>query len=84
MCSKLNIMKEEIKQRVIELFKPTLETIERQSNCDHQWKDKDGAAYFRCKVCGYLADDRKLDKMIFKMKLMEKGMTPEMIKKYFK
>jgi hypothetical protein len=34
----IKIMKEEIKQRVIELFKPALETIERQSNCDHQFK----------------------------------------------
>jgi len=75
-------MEDKIKQRVIELFKPELERIERQSNCNHTWKDKDGSAYFRCKECGFLADDRELDKMIMTMKLLNKGMTPEMIKKF--
>ena len=72
-------MEDKIKKRIIELFSPTIKKIEKQSNCEHNWKDKDGAAYFRCKKCGFLADDRKLDKFIFTMKLMKKGMTPEMI-----
>lgn len=75
-------MKEEIKQRVIELFKPALERIKEQSNCDHLWKDKDGSAYFRCEKCGFLAQDKALDRLIFTMKLMDKGLTPEMIKKF--
>lgn len=75
-------MEDKIKQRVIKLFKPELERIERQSKCNHIWKDKDGSAYFRCKKCGFLADDKKLDKMIMTMKLINKGMTPEMIKKF--
>ena len=75
-------MKEEIKQRVIELFKPALERIKEQSNCDHLWKDKDGSAYFRCEKCGFLAQDKALDRLIFTMKLMDKSLTPEMIKKF--
>lgn len=77
-------IKEDIKQQIIKLFTPSLKVIEKQSNCEHLWKDKDGAAYFRCKKCGYLADDKKLDKMIFTMKLIEKGITPEMLKKFKK
>lgn len=75
-------MKNEIKKRIVKLFEPYLKKIEKQSNCNHIWKDKDGAAYFRCKKCGYLADDKQLDKLIFTQKLIEKGMTPDMIKQY--
>ena len=77
-------MDDKIKQKVIELFKPELERIERQSNCNHIWKDKDGSAHFRCKNCGFLAEDRELDKMIMEMKLLKKGITPVMIKKFKK
>ena len=55
-------MEDKIKQRIVELFKPTLEIIERQSNCEHNWPHKEGSAYYRCTKCGYLADDRELDK----------------------
>lgn len=75
-------MENEIKHRIIERFKPALKTIDNQSNCVHNWKDKEGSAYYRCNKCGYLADDRELDKLITIMKLMKKGATPEMIKKF--
>jgi rubrerythrin len=75
-------MEDKIKQRIVELFKPALETIERQSNCEHNWPHKDGSAYYRCTKCGYLADDRDLDKSITIMRMMKQGATPEMIKKF--
>jgi len=37
-------MEDKIKQRIVELFKPTLEIIERQSNCEHNWPHKEGSA----------------------------------------
>jgi len=39
-----------------------------------------GSAYYKCTKCGYLADDRELDKSIKIMKMMKQGATPEMIK----
>ena len=75
-------MEDKIKQRIVELFKPTLEIIERQSNCEHNWPHKDGSSYYRCTKCGYLADDRELDKSITIMKMIKQGATPEMIKKF--
>lgn len=72
----------QIKERIVNRFKPTVKTIEKQTNCIHKWKDKDGSAYFRCKKCGYLADDQILDKLIFTMKLIEKGMDLETINKF--
>ncbi len=74
----------QIKERIVNRFKPTLKTNEKQTNCFHKWKDKDGSAYFRCRKCGYLADDQVLDKLIFTMKLIEKGMDLETINKFIK
>jgi rubrerythrin len=75
-------MEDKIKERIVELFKPTLKIIEEQSNCKHKWPHKDGTAYYRCSICGYLAEDRELDKLISIDKMIKKGMTPEMIKKF--
>jgi rubrerythrin len=71
-----------VKSRIIELFKPALETIDRQSNCQHKWLDKNGSAYFRCESCGYLADDMKLDDLITNIKLEEKGITADKLKEF--
>ena len=75
-------MEDKIKKRIEKLFEPTIKIIEKQSNCEHNWSDKDGAAYFRCKKCGFLAEDKQLDKLIFTLKLVQKGMSAEMIKRY--
>jgi len=75
-------MENEIKDLIVKLFEPTLKKIEEQTNCNHRWKDKNGAAYFRCSNCGYLADNLELDKLITIQKLTLKGATPEMIKKF--
>jgi hypothetical protein len=75
-------MENEIKDRIIKLFKPTLKIIKEQSECDHEWGDKNGAAYYRCSKCGYLAEDRKLDKLITMNDLIQKGMPIEMVEKY--
>ena len=72
------------KDRIAELFKPTLLKIEEQTSCVHDWMDKDGAAYFRCSICGYLADDKDLDNYIFVNKLLDKGMKIEDIKHFLK
>ena len=73
-------VEDKINARVIKLFEPALKTIIKQSACEHVWKEKNGAANYRCKKCGYLADDRTLDKLIFKQKLEERGVTQEQIK----
>jgi rubrerythrin len=78
------IMEDKIAKRISDLFKPALKKIEKQSKCQHIWKDKNGSANFRCKKCGYAVSDLKLDKLIHEMKLIEKGVTPEFIKKYKK
>lgn len=73
-------MKTKINKKIKKLFEPTLKIIEKQTICEHFWEDKDGRAYFRCKNCGYLADNRQLDRLIFIQKLLERGMSMKMIK----
>ena len=85
MPSPMAYMQEEtdpVKSRIEELFKPTLETIRRQSDCQHKWLDKEGKAYFRCEICGYLADDKELDNLITNIKLSERGLTEDKIKEF--
>lgn len=77
-------MKYEINNLITELFKPSLNKIKEQTNCNHIWLDKNGSAYFRCNNCGYLADNMELDKLITINNLVEKGATPEMIKLFKK
>jgi hypothetical protein len=77
-------MEDKIKDRVIKLFKPLQKTIDNQSNCEHNWKDKDGSAYYRCKKCGYLTEDRELDKLITINKMIKKGLSPKIIKSFKK
>lgn len=77
-------MEDNISKRISDLFKPALKKIEKQSNCQHNWKDKSGSSNFRCRKCGYLVDDKKLDKLIHTMKLVQRGATPEFIKEYNK
>ena len=72
----------EIKKAIAERFRPTLDAIERQSNCEHEWADKNGAAYYRCGICGYLADNQKIDKLIGVQKLIDKGIPLEDIERY--
>ena len=69
-----------IKDRIEKLFKPNLKLISQQLNCNHNWDDKVGSSYFKCKKCGYFAEDKQLDKLIFEMKLMEKGADTNTIK----
>lgn len=77
-------MEDKIAKRISDLFKPTLKKIEKQTNCQHVWKDKNGGACYLCKKCGYAVSDITLDKLIHEMKLIEKGATPEFIKTYKK
>lgn len=35
-----------IKEMIQKLFEPTLKIIDEQTNCEHNWKDKDGSAYY--------------------------------------
>lgn len=77
-------MENKIKTRIEKLFESTLKTISKQSNCEHNWKDKNGASYYRCKKCGFLAEDKQLDKLIFTSKLLKNGWLLEDIKKYKK
>lgn len=75
----------DIKKRIAERFQPTLDIIQRQTACEHKWSDKQGAAYYRCSVCGYLADDRELDRFISIQKMIDKGVSKddiERLKKY--
>jgi tRNA(Ile2) C34 agmatinyltransferase TiaS len=75
-------IEDKIKKRIVKLFQPYLKKIEKQSNCKHQWRDKDGSANFRCKKCGYLAEDSELGRLIFIEKLIQRGMTPDAIKRF--
>jgi tRNA(Ile2) C34 agmatinyltransferase TiaS len=72
----------DIKKAIIERFQPTIDTIERQSNCEHEWPDKNGTAYYKCSKCGYLADNQKIDKLIGVQKLIDKGISVEDIERY--
>ncbi len=72
----------DIKKAIAERFRPTLDTIEKQSNCEHEWPDKNGAAYYRCSKCGYNADSIKIDKLIGVQKLIDKGVPVEDIERY--
>jgi hypothetical protein len=72
----------DIKKAIAERFRPTLDTIERQSNCEHEWPDKNGAAYYRCSLCGYLADNQKIDRLIGVQRLIAKGVPAEDIERY--
>jgi hypothetical protein len=72
----------DIKKAIAERFQPTLDAIERQSSCEHEWPDKNGAAYYRCGKCGYLADNQRIDRLIGVQKLIEKGIPPEDIEQY--
>lgn len=60
----------DIKRRIAERFQPTLDIIQRQTACEHKWPEKHGAAYYRCSICGYLADDRELDRFISIQKMI--------------
>lgn len=75
----------DIKRRIAERFQPTLDIIQRQTACEHKWPEKHGAAYYRCCMCGYLADDRELDRSISIQKMIDKGVSKddiERLKKY--
>ena len=54
----------DINKIIAKRFQPTLDEIKRQTECQHVWPDKHGAAYYRCSQCGYNADDMVLDKAI--------------------
>ena len=74
-----------INKRIAERFQPTLDIIQRQTACEHKWHDKHGAAYYRCDICGYLADDKELDRFITIQKMIDKGVSKddiERLKKY--
>ena len=74
----------DIKKIIAKRFQPTLDEIKRQTECQHVWPDKHGAAYYRCYRCGYNADDMVLDKAITVQKLLDKGMTQAEIEKVMK
>lgn len=42
-------MEIKIKARIEKLFISTLKIIDKQSNCSHIWKDKDGSAFIDVK-----------------------------------
>ena len=75
---------DKIKQRILKLFEPILKDIELKLNCEHIWNEKNGAANFRCKKCGYLVQDLKLDKLISIQKYTEKGLSKKKIKEFDK
>lgn len=70
-----------IKDRIIELYKPTLDIIEKRTNCDHDWLDKNGSSTYRCSKCEYTCSDKELDRLIFKDKLLKKGHSSEYVNK---
>lgn len=74
----------DIKKIIAKRFQPTLDEIKRQTECQHVWPDKHGAAYYRCSLCGYNADDMVLDKAITLQKLLDKGMTQAEIERIMK
>lgn len=74
-----------INKRIVERFQPTLDIIQRQTACEHKWPDKQGVAYYRCSICGYLADDKELDRFITIQKMIDSGLSKddiERLKKY--
>jgi len=76
---------DDINKRIAERFQPTLDIIQRQTACMHKWPHKNGAAYYRCSICGYLADDKELDRFITIQKMIDKGVSKddiERLKKY--
>lgn len=75
-------MENEIKKFIVQLFEPTIKIISEQTNCKHNWPDKNGSAYFRCGKCGYVASNLELDRLIQLQKFTEKGATPDMIKRF--
>lgn len=70
-----------IKERIIALYKPTLNIINKRINCNHNWLDKDGSANFICSECGYNCEDKELDRLIFRDKLLKKGLSEEKVNK---
>ena len=78
----MKTQEDKIKERILKLLQPILKDIEKKINCEHSWNDKNGAANFRCKKCGYLVEDLKLDKLISIKKYTEKGLTKKMIKEF--
>jgi hypothetical protein len=81
---KLEKTHDKIALKINKLFKPFVSKIEKQSKCAHKWKDKNGSAYYRCSLCGYLADDSELDSLIFEQKLLESGVTEKRLKEFRK
>jgi len=76
----MKTQEDKIKERILKLLQPILKDIDKKINCDHIWNDKNGASNFRCKKCGYLAQDLTLDKLISIKKYTEKGLNKKMIK----
>jgi rubrerythrin len=74
----------DINKIIAKRFQPTLDEIKRQTECQHVWPDKLGAAYYRCSQCGYNADDMVLDKAISVQKMLDKGMTQAEIERVMK
>lgn len=68
MCNK-------IKNRITTLNKPALKFINKVENCEHIWLEKNGKANYICKKCKYVVSDIILDRLIFELKLKEKGFT---------
>lgn len=77
-------IKDEISDRLKFTFKSTLQIINKQINCNHIWLDKNGSSNYRCKKCKYTVEDKKLDKLISKQKLIEKGVSISKLKKLVK
>jgi DNA-binding transcriptional MerR regulator len=73
-----------INKRISERFQIALDTIKRQTECEHIWPEKDGTAYYRCTKCDYLADDLKLDRFITIEKMRDKGLSLEEIERFMK
>jgi hypothetical protein len=78
----MKTQEDKIKERILKLLQPILKDLELKMNCEHIWKDKNGSANFRCKKCGYLVQDLKLDKLISIKKYTEKGLSKKKIKEF--
>ena len=69
----------DVKEKIKQLYKPTLDLIDKVNNCDHNWMDKNGSSVYICSKCGYACGDIELDKLIFKEYLLKKGNSPELV-----
>lgn len=80
--------KDLIKNYVYEFLKPTYDELIKKMNCDHVWIDNHGTSYNQCSICGFTLttsfDNGKLEKLIFKQKLIDKGHNDESISNLLK